>query len=184
MHLMGMRPLAALSTFARREADTYRGGAQRPLGGYLGLLGVYAGATGAGAMWAAVRRRGRPGDVRREFAPWDVAQMAVATHKLSRMIAKDPVVSPVRAPFTRYQGLSAPGELAEEVRGDGWRHSVGELLTCPMCLAQWVATGLGLGLLIAPRTTRVTLATFTAVAGADFLQHAYVRLQQSTEQQG
>ncbi|HET8590717.1 MAG TPA: DUF1360 domain-containing protein, partial [Nakamurella sp.] len=77
-----------------------------------------------------------------------------------------------------------PGELAEEVRGEGWRHSVGELLTCPMSLAQWVATGFGLGLLIAPRSTRVALATMTAVAGADFLQHAYVRLQQATEQDG
>jgi hypothetical protein len=177
-----MRSLAALTAWARREADAYRGDAHRPLGGYLAVLGWYAGGTGAGAVWAAVRRRGRPGGI--QFAPWDVVQMAVATHKLSRMIAKDAVLSPLRAPFTRYQGLSAPGELAEEVRGDGWRHSVGELLTCPMCLGQWVATGLGIGMLTAPRAARVALAIMTAVAGADFLQHGYVRLQQSTEQQG
>ncbi|MFD7922153.1 DUF1360 domain-containing protein [Streptomyces sp. NPDC059740] len=43
--------------------------------------------------------------------------LAAATHKLSRLVAKDPITSPLRAPFTRYQGTSAPSELAEEVRG-------------------------------------------------------------------
>jgi hypothetical protein len=67
------------------------------------------------------------------------------------------------------------------VRGHGVQHSVGELLSCPMCLAQWVATGLSAGLVLAPRQTRLVLATFTAVAGADFLQYLYAYLQQATE---
>jgi hypothetical protein len=96
------------------------------------------------------------------------------------MIAKDPVTSPFRAPFTAFEEASAPGELHEEVRGHGLQHSVGELLTCPMCLAQWVATGFTLGLVFAPGPVRLALSTFTAVAGADFLQHAYVALQQAT----
>jgi hypothetical protein len=29
---------------------------------------------------------------------------------------------------------------------------MGELLTCPFCLGQWVATGLIFGLVLAPRT--------------------------------
>jgi hypothetical protein len=111
-----------------------------------------------------------------------VAQLSIATHKVSRLIAKDPVTSPLRAPFTRYEGVSAPSELREEVRGHGLRHSVGEMLTCPMCLAQWVATGFSIGLVFAPGLVRQVLATFTAVAGADFLQHAYVKLQQATEE--
>jgi hypothetical protein len=49
-----------------------------------------------------------------------------------------------------------------------------------MCLAQWVATGLSVGLVLAPSTTRLAMSTFTAVSGADFLQHLYVRLQQAT----
>lgn len=190
MGLTRWGPAAAVQRWTHRQAQEYRHGAERPLAGYLGVLGVYAGGTGAAALLAARRTArselGRAGrrDLRHEFDPWVAAQLALATHKLSRMITKDPVTSPLRAPFTSYQGTSAPGELAEEVRGHGWRHSVGELLTCPMCLAQWVATGLSLGLLIAPRTTRVAMATLSAVAGADFLQHAYVRLQQSTEQGG
>jgi hypothetical protein len=50
-----------------------------------------------------------------------------------------------------------------------------------MCLAQWVATGLTFGLVFAPGPVRLVMSTFTAVAGSDFLQHAYVRLQQATE---
>jgi hypothetical protein len=107
--------------------------------------------------------------------------LGIATHKASRTIAKDAVTSPLRAPFTTFEGSSAPGELHEEVRGDGIQHSAGELLSCPMCLAQWVATGLSLGLVFAPTATRLAMSTLTAVAASDFLQHLYVRLQQATE---
>src|SRR5699024_5406317 len=103
---------------------------------------------------------------------------AVATHRLARTIAKDPVTSPLRAPFTRFGGASAAAELTEEVRGHGARHSIGELIACPMCLAQWVATALGAGLVCAPRRTRLVMAVLSAVAGADFLQYVYAYLQQ------
>ena len=49
----------------------------------------------------------------------------------------------------------------------------GELLSCPFCLAQWIATGFVTGLVVAPRATRVVAATFSVVALADFLQMAY-----------
>ena len=110
-----------------------------------------------------------------------IVSFAIATHKVSRMIAKDPVTSPLRAPFTTYEGVSAPSELHEEVRGHGLKHSAGELLTCPMCLAQWVATAFSAGLVLAPVPTRLAMATFTAVAGSDFLQHVYVRLQKANQ---
>jgi len=171
------QPIAKLRTWAHRQGVEYRNGADRPLAGYLSLLTVYA--TGTGAAVVAARALGRP--VPRRFSPWELTQLAIATHKVSRMIAKDPVTSPLRAPFTTYEGVSAPSELHEEVRGHGFKHSAGELLTCPMCLAQWVATAFCAGLVLAPVPTRLALATFTAVAGSDFLQHAYVRLQQATE---
>lgn len=162
--------------FERQERE-YSKGEDRPLRGYLTLMSVYGtGTVGAGLLAKALGRRTPNG-----LSPWDVAQLTVATQKLARMVAKDPVTSPLRAPFTTYDGLAAPGELKEQVRGDGLQHSVGELLTCPMCLAQWVATAFTLGLVIAPRTTRMAMATFTAVAGADFMQHLYVYLQQATD---
>ena len=163
--------------WAQRQADEYRNGEQRPLDGYLKLMSVYAAGT-AGAFLTA-RKLGR--DPAR-LSPWDAVQLSIATHRLSRTIAKDPVTSPLRAPFTVYQGVSAPSELHEEVRShNGLQHSVGELLTCPMCLAQWVATGFTMGLALAPTATRTAMSIFTAVAGADFLQYAYAKLQQTTE---
>jgi hypothetical protein len=167
----------SIRDWAQRQAKEYRNGHDRPLGGYLQLLGFYLGGTATAAV--AGKALGRPMPER--LSVWDVAQLAITTHKLSRIIAKDPVTSPFRAPFTRYEGLSAAGELSEEVRGHGLSHSVGELLTCPMCLAQWVATGVTAGLVIAPAPTRLAMAVFTAVGGSDFLQHLYAALQQATE---
>lgn len=169
--------LGRLRTWARKQAAEYAGDEDRPLSGYLQLMGLYtAGTLGAAATAKLLRRRAPNG-----LTPWDVVQLGVASQRLSRLLTKDPVTSPLRAPFTRYEGLSAPGELHEEVRATGFGHSVGELVTCPMCLSQWVATGLCAGLVLAPVPTRLVLATFTAVAGADYLQHVYVALQQATD---
>ncbi len=162
---------------ARQEAAAYRHGEDRPLGGYLSLLGIYSAGTAAVALAVKVAGRKAP----KQIKPWDLMLITLATQKLARILAKDPVASPLRAPFTSYEGQSGPGELAEEVRGHGLRHSVGELLTCPMCLAQWVATGLCVGFVVAPTTTRMVTATMSAVSGADFLQFAYALLQQATE---
>ena len=162
--------------WAERQAHTYRHGHDRPLAGYLKVMSTYAAGTVGAAVTARLLGRTAP-----RLSPWDVLQLSVATHKISRLLAKDPVTSPLRAPFTTYEGLAAPSELAEEVRGDGVQHSVGELMTCPMCLAQWVATGFSFGLVFAPAPVRLVLSTFTAIAGADFLQHAYVALQKASE---
>jgi len=157
-----------------RQVKDYSNGEDRPLNGYLSLMSVYFG--GVVAATATARALGR--HPRTPVAPWDVVQLIAATHKLSRTLAKDPVTSPLRAPFTTYEGVSAPSELSEQVRGHGLQHSVGELITCPMCLAQWVATGLCAGLVLAPAPTRLAMTTLTAVAGSDFLQHTYAALQQ------
>lgn len=61
------------------------------------------------------------------------------------------------------------------------RHPLGELLTCPFCLDMWVATGFVIGMIFAPRFTRLIAGSFTALAGADFLQLAYAMAQQSAE---
>ena len=51
--------------------------------------------------------------------------------------------------------------------------AIGELVTCPFCLAAWVATGLTGGLVLAPRLTRLVATALTATAASDFLQMAY-----------
>lgn len=142
---------------------------ERPLGPYLVLTGTY-GAASAGLL-IALRARGH--ELPRSISAGDVVLVGIATHKLSRLIAKDKVTSFLRAPFTKFQESSGHGEVEEEPCGHGMRFAIGELLVCPYCLAQWVATGLAVGLIGAPRLTRLISAVFVAHTVSDFLQVAY-----------
>ena len=161
---------------AEEQADQYRRDTDqdRPLAAYTGLLATYA--TFVTTLGLIGRRR-----LPRRLSAADLALGAVATHKLARVITKDPVTSPLRAPFARYEGVSGPSELDEDVRGTGWRHAIGELLTCPFCIAQWTATILVVGLTIAPRFTRMLMSILTMVTVADGLQLAYTRAEQAVE---
>ncbi len=51
-------------------------------------------------------------DLPHGYSAADFALVSVATHKLSRLLAKDPVTSPLRMPFTRFEGTSGEAELA------------------------------------------------------------------------
>jgi hypothetical protein len=164
-------PVRRWATTQKRE---YTRGEERPLGGDLGAMGVYAGLVTAAA--AAVRASGRELPTRIPLG--DAALLTVATFRLARRIAKDPVTSPLRAPFTTFQGPSGHAEIAEEVREHGGvKHAVGELLTCPFCLAQWVGTAFVFGYVTAPRATRLAALTMTTVAGSDVLQFLYDAIQ-------
>jgi hypothetical protein len=157
-------------------ADEYAPDSDRPLGGYAALMGLYGVAVTAGAV-ALRRRNQRLPEVR----PFDITLVGIATHKVARRMSKDSVTSPLRAPFTRYEGVAGPAELKEKVRGSGIRKAVGELISCPFCLSQWVSTGFVFGLLSAPRATRWTASVFTSLALADFLQFAYAWAEQRAE---
>ncbi|HKN56693.1 MAG TPA: DUF1360 domain-containing protein [Amycolatopsis sp.] len=158
----------SLETPSEIQRD-YAGDAERPLGGYLAVLAAYGGV--AGGLTALGRALG----VRlpNRWSLGDTVLLTTATFKASRLLSKDAVTSPLRAPFTRYEESAGEGELNESVRGHGPRHSVGELITCPFCLAVWVATGLGAGMVFAPRVTRLAATILTAVAGSDALQLLY-----------
>lgn len=57
---------------------------------------------------------------------------------------------------------------------------MGELLTCPFCLSQWVATAFVFGLVAAPRGTRLTAGVFAGLTVADFLQFAHAFAERQT----
>jgi hypothetical protein len=148
------------------------------LTGYLALLATYG--TGLAAVAATVRLTGRrlPDHVRVQ----DLTTIAIATHKIARLLTKDAVTSPLRAPLTKFEGPAGTGEVNETVRhSGGFRHALGEMMTCPYCSAVWTATGLTAGLVLAPRLTRLVAASATAVAGADFLHLAYDLLKQRAQ---
>jgi Protein of unknown function (DUF1360) len=160
---------------ARSVQQRYSHGHDRPLGSFVALMAVYSAATGTGALLVRRSRRQLP----EGLAPADLVLLSVATHKIARLLAKDPVTSPLRAPFTTFEGTSGEAELAESVRGTGMRKALGELVTCPFCVGQWVATALAYGFALAPRPTRWACSVFTALTAADFLQLAYAAAQQA-----
>ena len=165
---------APVRRWARTQKREYTQGEPRPLAGDLGAMGVYAGLVTAAAT--AVKASGRTLPDRIPLG--DAVLLTVATFRLSRRIAKDPVTSPLRAPFTAFRGQSGHAEVAEEVREHGGaKHAIGELLTCPFCLAQWVGTAFVFGYATAPRATRLAALTMTTVAGSDVLQFAYDAIQ-------
>jgi hypothetical protein len=141
----------------------------RPLQSYALLLAVYSSVVAA--VLVSAERSGR---MPRRLAPTDLALVAVATQRLSRLLTKDRVTSPVRAPFTAPIGeQAAPREVSDAPRGRGMRRVIGELLVCPFCISQWIATAFAAGLLFAPRATRWVAGVFSAVAASDYLQFAY-----------
>jgi hypothetical protein len=140
-----------------------------PLLFYAGLMLLFGAFFGGGLLTARKQGRELP---ERIVAP-DLILIGVASHKLSRLIGKDKVTSPLRAPFTELEEAGGPSELEERSRGTGARRAIGELLICPYCLGLWVVAGFALGLLFAPRLTRFLAAVFTALTLSDFLQIAY-----------
>src|SRR5690349_16162753 len=101
-----------------------------PFGPYVLFIGVFGSLVG-GAL-AAARSQGR--ELPEKIDPMQLLLIGTAAHKISRVVSKDKVTSPLRAPFTELEGKGGPAELEERSRGSGLRKAIGELLTCPYCL--------------------------------------------------
>jgi hypothetical protein len=125
---------------------------------------------------AGARRRGH--ELPERIEGRDLVLAGVATHKLSRLIAKDKITAFARAPFTEYEQPGGPAEVEERPRGEGLRRTIGELLVCPYCLGMWISGGLHFGLMTAPRTTRFTASVLSGLTISDFLQIAYKAAEQ------
>jgi hypothetical protein len=141
----------------------------RPLGGYSVLTSIF-GTAFAGGLIAAYRKRG---ELPEQPGVWDVITAGIATHKLTRLIAKDKVTATIRAPFVRFEDEAGHGEVSESPRGRGLRYATGELLVCPYCLAQWVAGAVTVGYVAAPRLTRLFTFMYSVEAISDFAQLGY-----------
>ena len=72
------------------------------------------------------------------------------------------------------------GEVEEEPRGRGIQRGIGNLISCPYCMAPWCATALAFGFVFAPRVTRFFAGILASVAVSDFLQRAYLAAKQNT----
>lgn len=141
----------------------------RPLASYATLAGIFNLLFAAVLLLARASGRKIPGNLGLS----DLATFGVATHKLSWLIAKDAVTSPLRAPFTRLEEVESPTSVQESPRGRGFQLSTGELLTCHFCVGQWVAAFFAYGLIFAPAVTRFIGAIFTILTISDHLHQTY-----------
>jgi hypothetical protein len=168
--------MATLQDTRPGEAGPTRGydsEGQVDLPGFAGSLAAYAAAVAV--LVAAGRVTGRR--LPDAYPVRDLVIGGIAAHKFSRLLARSSVASPVRAPFTEFEGAAGSGEHQETARDShGARHTIGALLTCPFCLGVWVSTLYVAALALAPRWARCWAAVFTVSAVSDTLQHLYARL--------
>jgi hypothetical protein len=140
--------------------------------GYLSVMSVFGTAVAGTVLIGRLRGRSLPDS----YALMDLALGAVATHKFARVITKDGVTTPLRAPFTEFEENTGSAEVAESPRSEPVRHVIGELITCPFCVAPWIASVYVALLTLAPGVARTWAAVFSIVGGSDFLQHAYAHV--------
>ena len=104
-----------------------------------------------------------------EHTALDLAALSLATFKLSRTIARDPVTSWIRDP------------LVEDADG-GFEQALAELVTCSRCVGTWVAAGLGATQIIAPRFGRILTWTLGAAGLNDFLQAGFTAIAHKSDE--
>jgi hypothetical protein len=137
---------------------------ERPLPEYAALAATF-GTVLAGFLVIARRR------LPERVSLTDTVRIGLASYKIGRLVAKDPVTTFVRAPVTEDPDATEP-------KREGPARALGELVTCPYCVGLWVASGFAYSLVLFPRQTRLVASIFGGQAVADFLNAAFVRLQE------
>jgi hypothetical protein len=93
-----------------------------------------------------------------ELKPFDLLLLGLASFRVGRMLAYEGVAAPLRAPFTETTDDSYGAAKTVVAEGTGARRAIGELLSCPICAATWVAAGMVYGLHLFPSPTRAFMA--------------------------
>ena len=145
-----------------------------PYESYAAIMGTFVGGlVVAGAVARALDR-----DPQCHTA-LDFAVLGAAAFKAAHTLSHDEVTSFVRQPFVR--GDAHSGEDEEPVQG-GMEQAIGELVTCSRCAGTWVAAGLAVTQVIAPRFGRLLTWSLGAAAANDFLQAGFTALAEKTNE--
>lgn len=170
--LVRLLPLArAMTTAVDRIAQEYKGNREIPLAGYAALMGAFVAVFAP--MLIVANRRGR---LPRRWGLRDITLLGLATHKLSRILARDRIAAPLRAPFTRLEGSTGAGDMQEVARGHGLRRALGSLATCQYCTGVWVAASLAALTVARPRMGRTVASVLAVVTVSDWVNRAYGKL--------
>lgn len=143
---------------------------EEPDRAYLALAGTYVVVTAGAWLWLRRHRHiwPKPGF-------FDLVLLGLATARLSRLITRDKIMHPVRAPLTA-AAVEAGGELKEHAKGAGLVRAAGELVTCPRCAAVWAASGLTLGYFASPASARFAGLLLSSSLISDFVNRGFALL--------
>jgi hypothetical protein len=139
-----------------------------PYQAYAAIMSVFLGGLAAAGTMARLLGRDP-----RKHDTLDLAVLSLATYKAARTISRDEVTSFLREPFV--EGYAHEGG-EEPVETGGLRQAVGELVTCSRCIGTWVAAGLGVTQILAPRFGRLLTWTLAAGGANDWLQAGFAAL--------
>src|SRR5438045_8088068 len=106
-------------TREKKECD------EQLLAEYASLLGFYVASVAVLTGMAMEQDR-----LPKRFGLLDLALLGIATHKLSRIVAKDRITSILRAPFVNYIRSAGAGEVEEEPDGRRIQGGFGHRLSC------------------------------------------------------
>jgi len=143
-------------------------GNQAPHAAYAGIMGTFA--AGLAAAVALGKALGRDP---LEHGTLDLVVLGAATFKAARTISGDEVASFIRQPFV--EGEAHEGDEEPVDTGD-LRQAIGELVTCSRCIGTWVAGGLTVTQMVAPRFGRMLTWSLAAAGANDYLQAGFAAL--------
>jgi hypothetical protein len=149
-----MRTLDPSHSYTNQEREQTRAAKLTLISVFLGVLATFAGRI--------VRR-----DRELVLKPFDLLLLGLSTFRVGRMIAFEGVAAPLREPFTETRPDSSGAGQTVVAAGQGWRHVIGELVSCPICVGTWVAAALVYGLHLLPTPTRVVLAIMSTTGVAE-----------------
>jgi hypothetical protein len=110
----------------------------------------------------------------------DIVLLGLATNRLSRLVTREKVTRVLRAPFTDVEPGANPEEVREHPRGTGLRRGLGELVTCPRCVAMWGASALSVLYMRSPSVGRLSATILSAAAISDFMNQRYAALKEQS----
>ena len=134
----------------------------------LALVGAYSALTlGAGV---ARRRRDVP-------SVSELVVVGLASHRVGRMLAFERVGEPFREPFTATVPDESGADDTVVARGRGVRWVVGELVSCPTCVATWAALAMSLMRRFAPGPTSILIGSLATAGVAEVVNGLSERLE-------
>ena len=155
------------------KADSGAGPAADPAGREGRLLKL----TLVGTFLSSVLLVGRDRRVQAPVAMGDLLLLGLASHRIGRMVAFERVAEPIRAPFTATVPDESGADETVVARGRGVRWVLGELLSCPTCVATWSALGLTIGRRLLPGPTQMLVNILAVVGVSEVASNAVEELE-------